>query len=318
MSTITSLGTNDSGSTSRTTINTNFTNLNSDKAESSTLTAHTAATTNVHGVTGSFAGETMTQTLTNKTLTTPTITSPTITGTIIGSGTVTTLTITGSANSIAIREQELVINDVTTANVSTTKHGFVPKAPNITTQFLRGDATWAAPTSGATSLTVFPKSLVAHSAVTSVASSSNTTALVGRIVVTENITVNKISMVSAVTAATPGDIKVGLYSADGQTQMFNATINIAATGTLYSGISAVALTPGHYYVVWVTSGTTNISLYHFTTIVVGVNDLHGNLGASKPVYEGTLTVTASTLPTTFTPSAITITDNRTLVIRLDN
>lgn len=38
--------------------------------------------------------------------------------------------------------------DITTNNVSITKHGFTPKAPNNTTTFLRGDATWATPSGG--------------------------------------------------------------------------------------------------------------------------------------------------------------------------
>lgn len=37
----------------------------------------------------------------------------------------------------------IVVSDITTNNVSTTAHGFAPKAPNSTGQFLRGDATWA-------------------------------------------------------------------------------------------------------------------------------------------------------------------------------
>lgn len=40
-------------------------------------------------------------------------------------------------------------DDNTDLNVSTSLHGLVPKAPNDTTKFLRGDATWAVPT-GAT------------------------------------------------------------------------------------------------------------------------------------------------------------------------
>lgn len=39
----------------------------------------------------------------------------------------------------------LTTTDVTTNNVSTSKHGFAPKAPNDATKFLRGDATWAVP-----------------------------------------------------------------------------------------------------------------------------------------------------------------------------
>jgi hypothetical protein len=42
-----------------------------------------------------------------------------------------------------IAEGRLNISDVTTKNVSTSAHGFAPKAPNDTRQWLRGDASWA-------------------------------------------------------------------------------------------------------------------------------------------------------------------------------
>lgn len=45
---------------------------------------------------------------------------------------------------LLVDEDELNLSDVTTADVSTTKHGLCPKAPDDTKQFLRGDATWAA------------------------------------------------------------------------------------------------------------------------------------------------------------------------------
>lgn len=37
----------------------------------------------------------------------------------------------------------LTTTDVTTNDVSTSKHGFCPKAPNSTSKYLRGDATWS-------------------------------------------------------------------------------------------------------------------------------------------------------------------------------
>jgi hypothetical protein len=53
-------------------------------------------------------------------------------------------TIEASVKAASITEAMQVLADNTTNNVSITKHGYVPKAPNLTTQFLRGDGTWAA------------------------------------------------------------------------------------------------------------------------------------------------------------------------------
>lgn len=62
------------------------------------------------------------------------------------SQTITNKTIAGGSNTISgITEAMLSTSDVTTLDVTTSKHGFTPKAPNDTTKFLRGDATWAAP-----------------------------------------------------------------------------------------------------------------------------------------------------------------------------
>jgi len=42
----------------------------------------------------------------------------------------------------AIAENALTLSNVTTADVTTSAHGFVPRAPNDVTKFFRGDATW--------------------------------------------------------------------------------------------------------------------------------------------------------------------------------
>ena len=55
--------------------------------------------------------------------------------------------ITASVKNSSIKEQHILLQDLTDADVSITKHGFAPKAPNDTTKFLRGDATWAVPAS---------------------------------------------------------------------------------------------------------------------------------------------------------------------------
>lgn len=89
---------------------------------------------------GTVTTNAATQTLTNKTLTSPVLTGPTL-GTP-ASGTLT--------NCTGLPEAGQTLADNTTNDVSTTKHGYVPKAPNDTTKFLRGDATWAVPSSSGT------------------------------------------------------------------------------------------------------------------------------------------------------------------------
>lgn len=79
-------------------------------------------------------------------------------------GDVTTLE--GTLGDLAVKdtvaESDLALTDVTTANVSTSAHGFVPKAPNNAGQFLSGLGTWAAVSNttwgyGATDATEYTK-----------------------------------------------------------------------------------------------------------------------------------------------------------------
>lgn len=74
----------------------------------------------------------------------------TLGGDLSGSGTGSiTATIANNAittakiNNGAVTEGKITLVDVTTWDVSTSMHGFVPKAPNDTTKFLRGDGAWA-------------------------------------------------------------------------------------------------------------------------------------------------------------------------------
>ncbi len=60
----------------------------------------------------------------------------------------TTLALGGLATLSDVTEAEITLADNTTDDVSITQHGFVPKAPNDTTKFLRGDGAWAVPGTG--------------------------------------------------------------------------------------------------------------------------------------------------------------------------
>jgi uncharacterized protein (TIGR03437 family) len=50
---------------------------------------------------------------------------------------------TGTPSTSQPADADLNLSDITTNNVSTAAHGFAPKAPGSTVQWLRGDATWA-------------------------------------------------------------------------------------------------------------------------------------------------------------------------------
>jgi hypothetical protein len=53
--------------------------------------------------------------------------------------------VASTSNPHSTSDANIVTTDVTTNNVSTSKHGFVPKAPNLLRQFLRGDGAWGMP-----------------------------------------------------------------------------------------------------------------------------------------------------------------------------
>lgn len=69
----------------------------------------------------------------------------------------------------------LSMSDITTNNVSTTQHGFAPKAPNNTTTFLRGDATYAAPAGGSSTMVGYSTLLSAAGEVDETDTSGGTT-----------------------------------------------------------------------------------------------------------------------------------------------
>lgn len=74
------------------------------------------------------------------------------TGATSASGARTALGLGALAVLSAVTEAEITLADNTTNNVSTSKHGFVPKAPNDATKVLLGDGTWGtAPGSSLTS-----------------------------------------------------------------------------------------------------------------------------------------------------------------------
>lgn len=218
-----------------------------------------------------------------------------------------------------VKDSDLSLSDITTNDVSTTKHGFVPKAPNDTTKFLRGDGTWASSSTSVAATTLVPEpNFYFKGDGQDINLTGNTTAHVGQVIVPFSITANKISFyVRVVTVA--GTAKVALFSQDGATKLFEVTTaTISGAGIVTTSLSAAtAIAAGVYYIMILPVSTTNINPTTYVEEGVGAAAALRSV-SSKAVIQGTITVTASTVPSTITPTSITSSDSNTLVHRLDN
>jgi hypothetical protein len=98
--------------------------------------ASSASITAFNNITGYTAAGSTGTTSTNLVFST----SPTFTTPLLGTPTSGVLT-----NCTGYVEASLVVTDVTTNDVTTSAHGFAPKAPNDTTKFLNGAGAWTVP-----------------------------------------------------------------------------------------------------------------------------------------------------------------------------
>lgn len=167
MSTIITIQPSDVIANSRADINSNFSNLNTDKQEKgSGVTGNIPlfGASNILGdsgktpPSGALVGTTDSQTLTNKILTSPVINvGSDATGDMYyrNSGVLTRLPI-GGANQVlhggssipafsALVEADITLSDNTTNDVSTSKHGFAPKGDGSTTKFLNANGAYSTP-----------------------------------------------------------------------------------------------------------------------------------------------------------------------------
>lgn len=172
-------------------------------------------------------------------------------------------------------------------------------------------------TATATAVTLVPKPNYFSTAATTATWNTNTTGYTSQIVLPVGITVNKISF-NIDSTPVDGTIKIGVYSENGQTKEIDVTsATLSAVGLYTITLGApVSLLAGVHYVVVVPVSTTSVTAYAYG-VATAMDVL--NPVTSEPKVYGTQTVTAGTLPTTFTPSAITDSTNGVMpYLRFDN
>lgn len=219
------------------------------------------------------------------------------------SDTVVTLSATQTLTNKSIAETQVTFTDVTTGNVSTTKHGFAPKAPNDATKYLDGTGAYSVPagSSSATVTTFYTLPISGLDSYGSLQNATNTRMRGGMFSLPFSITVNTITLES-VTVGTSGTVDVAIYSADGQTKVISdqttGTISGAGIQVMTLG-SPVALTTGNYYLMVVPNSTADVNLKSVKSTDTIIN---GSTTVAIGYLDG---LSAGTLPATFTPTALT-------------
>ena len=186
------------------------------------------------------------------------------------------------------------------------------------------DPTFQAAGGGATAVTLIPHSNISPiSSVEQKNMASNTTLYVGQIIIPFSITVNKISIRSGAAPGVGATANIAIFSEDGQTRHISVvTASLDAAATIYTTtVSSVALSAGIYYIAFNINGSgADIQTYYWGGDAIPFSNTAGLSGdiTSEPRMQGTLTITASTMPSTIDPTAIVEGVTDTLIARLDN
>ena len=145
---------------------------------------------------------------------------------------------------------------------------------------------------------------------------TNTVMHVGIVNVPHRITVTRVGIgVSAHT--TTGTLGFALFSNDGQTRYFNeTTASIAGVGAVTTVLTApVTLEAGLYYTAINPDGTANMNVESWAAADSYVTGVAAATGLNE--VSGTITVSASTIPTTFDPDAATHATSRAALMRFN-
>ena len=147
-------------------------------------------------------------------------------------------------------------------------------------------------------------------------SSSNTIVSVGQVYIPLQIKVQKITISTNNPPAIPGKVKIGLYSENGQSKIFEVTTDsIFINGPVTTQLNIpITITPGNYYIMLLPIGNTSLPLIYYLSTASGYylfNPPSGN------ILQGYLNVIPDTLPTNFDPTSIMYQEARCLGFRIN-
>lgn len=151
--------------------------------------------------------------------------------------------------------------------------------------------------------------------------SGNTNLYVCRVVIPFAITPTKLHLAAQSRIGAAYNIKYALYSEDGQTQIFTGTL-AQGTGpvTITATISPGKIAAGIYYFAVLHDSAAGGTMWVWDMSNTVVNTSHYILAtgiAGKHDRVGIITVTASTIPGTIDPTAITASADAGHIFRLD-
>lgn len=179
----------------------------------------------------------------------------------------TTITNTGAVaiGANKVQEGKLDLSDITTFNVSITKHGFAPKAPNDATKFLDGTGAYSTPSGGGgTGVNTATLAVTLSSTATiSFASLGN--------VFTPSVNISATGLGIAMTTVTSATMKFGIAPYNRSTNKITSAPTYTSVVTIGTGAakqpvyanfaSPVAMTAGSDYIIFLvrTDSTTTVS-----------------------------------------------------------
>lgn len=224
---------------------------------------------------------------------------------------------TGTIALLTTIDSGATFTDITTNNVSTTKHGFAPKGSGVATEYLNGNGTWSVPAGGGGGVSTVSV-VTANGFAGTVATATTTPA----ITLTTSITGVLKGNGSAISAAAAGSdyVSPGLASSSGLTSTTGKLLgrSTAATGALeeitlgtnlsFTGTTLNAAGAGgsitiaadntattYYPVFYNTTGSMTTAYIDNTTTPLSYVPSTGTLTAST--FVGALTGNASTVTT---------------------